>query len=114
VTAAELYELVKDCPEVWPARLEFSVYATADGEWICPDSGGFVTSIPDDYAADLILAGVVRKLWEYKNGCEFDYRPSDATYFVSTYVNDVGFTVSTHSSPTPLHAALAAYRKTRQ
>jgi hypothetical protein len=70
--------------------------------------------IPDDYAADLILAGVVRKLWEYKNGCEFDYRPSDATYFVSTYVNDVGFTVSTHSSPTPLHAALAAYRKTRQ
>jgi hypothetical protein len=109
VTAAELYELVKDCPEVWPARLEFIVYASADGEWICPDSGGFVTSIPDDYAADLILAGVVRKLLSL-GSIESYY---GATDLIVVEVEGADELWAQGTGPTLLSAALAAYRKAK-
>jgi hypothetical protein len=119
--AAELYELVKDCPEVIPDGL---VYATCMLQWHIdpPPSNNPIrmrATISAEHAADLILAGVVRKLWTLRYGCDLSYDAGryDPTgrYDLTTYTDDqfTDFGADIHSGPTPLHAALAAYRKVK-
>jgi hypothetical protein len=111
VTAADLYELVRDLPEVWPVELEY-VASGSDPYW------SLRGIIPTVYAADLILAGVVRKLLELDKGAKVDRSCLMLSRTGDKYNADHGRIPIAEGwdccdQPTPLHAALAAYRKAK-
>jgi hypothetical protein len=114
--ASDLYELVRDLPEVWPEGLK---YDPAFVEWWMVDKFRYTYHPAPEQVADLILAGVVRKLWTLRYGCDLSYDAGryDPTgrYDLTTYTDDqfTDFGADIHSGPTPLHAALAAYRKAK-
>jgi hypothetical protein len=112
MTPTALHELVRDVPEVIPTSLEF-----VDGMlWLYRDHKGIVAEISTEHAADLILAGVVRKLVDHDLGIfktptyghptvQFEY--GEDVYMVT------GWSLTDHTAfgPSMLHAALAAYRR---
>jgi hypothetical protein len=114
MTPAALHELVRDVPEVWPLCLTCVHDEDDELQWVYGDYDGTRVQMFATDAADLILAGVVRKLAEDEvfvlpdsanrawRAWEFSYSEGGRELMLGT------------SGPTMLHAALAAYRKLRQ
>jgi hypothetical protein len=110
VSPAELFELVKDVLECWPEGLEFSPSAPYPAWSYHANIESKVHWIPEDIAADLILAGVVRKLWEKHGGVAFC---DDHPWRVYTLLGGE-IDMMLGEGPSELHAAVAAYRKVRR
>jgi hypothetical protein len=105
MTPTALHELVRDVPEVIPTSLEF-----VDGMlWLYRDHKGIVAEISTEHAADLILAGVVRKLLSL-GSIESYY---GATDLIVVEVEGADELWAQGTGPTLLSAALAAYRKVK-
>jgi hypothetical protein len=104
--ASDLYELVRDLPEVWPEGLK---YDPAFVEWWMVDKFRYTYHPAPEQVADLILAGVVRKLLTL-GSIESYY---GATDLIVVEVEGADELWAQGTGPTLLSAALAAYRKVK-
>jgi hypothetical protein len=104
--ASDLYELVRDLPEVWPEGLK---YDPAFVEWWMVDKFRYTYHPAPEQVADLILAGVVRKLLSL-GSIESYY---GATDLIVVEVEGADELWAQGTGPTLLSAALAAYRKVK-
>jgi hypothetical protein len=104
--ASDLYELVRDLPEVWPEGLK---YDPAFVEWWMVDKFRYTYHPAPEQVADLILAGVVRKLLTL-GSIEGYY---GATDLIVVEVEGADELWAQGTGPTLLSAALAAYRKVK-
>jgi hypothetical protein len=104
--ASDLYELVRDLPEVWPEGLK---YDPAFVEWWMVDKFRYTYHPAPEQVADLILAGVVRKLLTL-GSIESYY---GATDLIVVEVEGADELWAQGTGPTLLSAALAAYRKAK-
>jgi hypothetical protein len=119
MTAAELYELVKDCPEAWPEGLKYvdiTPYGSPDRVMVwdltckaLPEHSSHRSCISASLAADLILAGVVRKLLTL-GSIEGYY---GATDLIVVEVEGADELWAQGTGPTLLIAAIDAYRCAR-
>jgi hypothetical protein len=111
MNASELHELVRDVPEVWPEGLEYVEFGN-DQYWSLHP--GTTTA----EAADLILAGVVRKLGDicgtinFKNA--WDMEANVRTFWMVVEPFHEQFEERTGGYPSELHAAVAAYLKVKR
>jgi hypothetical protein len=111
VTAAELYELVRDLPEVIPEGLRYYEMYSAEHLrwWLHRAQEDEPFALGTALAADLILAGVVRKLLSL-GSIEGYY---GATDLIVVEVEGADELWAQGTGPTLLSAALAAYRKAK-
>jgi hypothetical protein len=116
MTAAELHALVADLPDVWPEGLKYvdiTPYGSPDRVMVwdltckaLPEHSSHRSCISASLAADLILAGVVRK--------RVVVAPQGKNRWMAWHVAEVGTDRNLVMDETsPLHAALAAYRKVK-
>jgi hypothetical protein len=104
VTPADLYELVRDLPEVRGGL----VYCIDDERGAYWELTGIPVTV--NTAADLILAGVVRRMLSMDASFSIERKDDGFTTYTKKPWHSV---FKRETGPSPLHAALAAYRKVK-